>query len=339
MNPSTYDILAGIHAAPGSSAVVLPNSPNVIMAAERAAELSEKQACVVPTRSQQAALAVLLAFDPAADAARTPSGCARRSARLRTAGSRGPRARTRRSGSRVGDAVGYSGEDLIAWGEPGRRAARDAARGHRGLRARHVHRRRRARRCGATRSSGRCRRASSSTTTRAASPRGGGSSAPSKQPVHARGHPLPHRHPLRRNRRPDGRRAALAPLRSLPRPSRLREPLAAEGPGGEGRGRARHRDGRRPARAPAAHPPRPARDAQGRGARRGGGGDGRGRPCAASACGRCATGARSASRRAWPTRPARWSRSGSTSRGSRASSARARRCCCTGSSGAATSSG
>ena len=30
MNPSTYDILAGIDAAPGSSAVVLPNSPNVI---------------------------------------------------------------------------------------------------------------------------------------------------------------------------------------------------------------------------------------------------------------------------------------------------------------------
>src|SRR5215218_6143288 len=43
MNPSTYDILAGIHAAPGSSAVVLPNSPNVILAAERAAELSEEE--------------------------------------------------------------------------------------------------------------------------------------------------------------------------------------------------------------------------------------------------------------------------------------------------------
>ena len=68
MNPSTYDILAGIHAAPGESAVVLPNSPNVIMAAERAAELSEKEACVVATRSQQQALAMLLSFDPSADA-------------------------------------------------------------------------------------------------------------------------------------------------------------------------------------------------------------------------------------------------------------------------------
>ena len=40
LNPSTYDILAGIHAVPAAEAIVLPNSPNVILAAERAAELS-----------------------------------------------------------------------------------------------------------------------------------------------------------------------------------------------------------------------------------------------------------------------------------------------------------
>ena len=65
LNPSTYDILAGIHAVTRSEAIVLPNSPNVILAAERAAELSEKPARVVPTRAQQAGLAALLAFDPA----------------------------------------------------------------------------------------------------------------------------------------------------------------------------------------------------------------------------------------------------------------------------------
>ena len=42
MNPSTYELLAGIHAAPGAEVLVLPNSPNVILAAERAAELSEQ---------------------------------------------------------------------------------------------------------------------------------------------------------------------------------------------------------------------------------------------------------------------------------------------------------
>ena len=42
LNPSTYELLAGIHAVPAEEVVVLPNSANVIMAAERAAELSEK---------------------------------------------------------------------------------------------------------------------------------------------------------------------------------------------------------------------------------------------------------------------------------------------------------
>jgi fatty acid kinase len=42
LNPSTYDLLAGIHAVPAEEVVVLPNSSNVFMAAERAAELSEK---------------------------------------------------------------------------------------------------------------------------------------------------------------------------------------------------------------------------------------------------------------------------------------------------------
>src|SRR5215213_5453709 len=47
LNPSTYDLLAGIHAVPAEEVIVLPNSPNVFMAAERAAELSEKRVRVV----------------------------------------------------------------------------------------------------------------------------------------------------------------------------------------------------------------------------------------------------------------------------------------------------
>src|SRR3954451_9441671 len=47
LKPLTYELLAGIHAAPAREVLVLPNSPNVIMSAERAAELSEKPARVV----------------------------------------------------------------------------------------------------------------------------------------------------------------------------------------------------------------------------------------------------------------------------------------------------
>ena len=118
MNPSTYDILAGIHAAPGVSAVVLPNSPNVIMAAERAAELSEKEARVVATRSQQQALAMLLAFDASAEAAENAQRLGEAGEGLHTGGV--ARAAREDPGKRfgVGDAVGYSGDDLVAWGEP-----------------------------------------------------------------------------------------------------------------------------------------------------------------------------------------------------------------------------
>ena len=118
MNPSTYDILAGIHSAPGSSAVVLPNSPNVILAAERAAELSEKDACVVATRSQQQALAALLAFDGAVHAVANAERVREAADAVRTGGV--ARAAREDPGGRftIGDAVGYSGEDLTAWGDP-----------------------------------------------------------------------------------------------------------------------------------------------------------------------------------------------------------------------------
>src|SRR4029079_13909395 len=64
LTPPTYELLAGIHEAPAEEVVVLPNSPNVLMAAERAAELSDKKVVVVPPRSQQAGLAAAVALDP-----------------------------------------------------------------------------------------------------------------------------------------------------------------------------------------------------------------------------------------------------------------------------------
>ncbi|HZE04939.1 MAG TPA: DAK2 domain-containing protein, partial [Solirubrobacteraceae bacterium] len=65
LNPSTYDLLAAIHEVPAEEVVVLPNSANVVMAAERAAELSEKTVVVVPTRSPQAGLAAAVGLDHA----------------------------------------------------------------------------------------------------------------------------------------------------------------------------------------------------------------------------------------------------------------------------------
>ncbi len=118
LNPSTYELLAGIHAVPAEEVVVLPNSTNVIMAAERAAELSEKHVVVVPSRSQQTALAALVALSPSVGAAENARAIAAALARVRS-GSVAPAARDDADGRfSIGEAVGFVGESLVAWGEP-----------------------------------------------------------------------------------------------------------------------------------------------------------------------------------------------------------------------------
>jgi dihydroxyacetone kinase-like predicted kinase len=118
LNPSTYDLLAGIHGAPAEQVVVLANSPNVIMAAERAAELSEKTVCVVRCRSQQAGLAAAVALDPASDAEANAAAMADALAHVRT-GAVTEAARDDTSERFVrGEAVGFVDEELVAWGEP-----------------------------------------------------------------------------------------------------------------------------------------------------------------------------------------------------------------------------
>ena len=124
LNPSTYDLLAAIHAIGTEQVVVLPNSPNVLMAAERAAELSEKTVRVVPSRSQQAGLAAAVALDPSRSALENAAAMARMLGNVRT-GAVAPAARDDLQGRfREGDAVGFVEEEIVAWGKP-----RDTLRG------------------------------------------------------------------------------------------------------------------------------------------------------------------------------------------------------------------
>ena len=69
MNPSTAEILAAIEATGAPEAIVLPNNSNVLMSAEHAAGAAAKPAHVVPTRSIQAGLAAMVAFDGSRPAA------------------------------------------------------------------------------------------------------------------------------------------------------------------------------------------------------------------------------------------------------------------------------
>jgi len=119
LNPSTYEILAGIHDVPAEEVLVLPNSPNVILAAQEAAKLSEKPARVVASRSQQAALAALVELDPERDAAGNAEQLESSLAEIRW-GAVAPAARPDAQGRFVrGDAVGFAGEEVVAWGGAG----------------------------------------------------------------------------------------------------------------------------------------------------------------------------------------------------------------------------
>ena len=68
MNPSTADILAAIEATTAPGVVILPNNSNVILSAEQAAEHAPKPVQVVPTRSIQAGIAAMVAYDASASA-------------------------------------------------------------------------------------------------------------------------------------------------------------------------------------------------------------------------------------------------------------------------------
>ena len=119
MNPSTYDLLAGIHAVRAEQVVVLPNSPNVRMAAERAAELSEKAVRVVPTRSMAAGLSAAVALDPDRDADANAAALEAALAHVSTGGVTRAARDDAQGRFRRGEAVGYVEEELVAWGEPG----------------------------------------------------------------------------------------------------------------------------------------------------------------------------------------------------------------------------
>jgi dihydroxyacetone kinase-like predicted kinase len=63
MNPSTADLLEAVEATGAEEVVLLPDNPNVLLAAEQAARLAGRPVEVVPTRSLQAGLAALVAFN------------------------------------------------------------------------------------------------------------------------------------------------------------------------------------------------------------------------------------------------------------------------------------
>jgi uncharacterized protein len=119
MNPSTDELLAGIHSVPAETVIVLPNSPNVVMAAERAAELSDRVAVVLDCTAQQAGLVAMIEFDPGATIDENAERLSEAIAEIRVGGV-APAAKDDVEGRFVrGDAVGIVAGEVIAWGGAG----------------------------------------------------------------------------------------------------------------------------------------------------------------------------------------------------------------------------
>ncbi len=67
-NPSTGELLAAIDDVAAREIIVLPNNPNVVLAARQVAALTQRRVVVVPTRNAAEGFAALLALEPQLDA-------------------------------------------------------------------------------------------------------------------------------------------------------------------------------------------------------------------------------------------------------------------------------
>jgi DAK2 domain fusion protein YloV len=68
-NPSTGELLEAVKAIDADEILLLPNNPNVVMAARQVATMAGRPVAVVPTRNAAEGFAALLALDPTKDAA------------------------------------------------------------------------------------------------------------------------------------------------------------------------------------------------------------------------------------------------------------------------------
>jgi len=65
MNPSIQDLAGAADATNARNVIILPNNTNIILAAQQAGELTERNVIVLPTKSVPMGISAALAFDPA----------------------------------------------------------------------------------------------------------------------------------------------------------------------------------------------------------------------------------------------------------------------------------
>ena len=66
MNPSIQDLAEAADATGAKNVIILPNNTNIILAAQQASELTERNVVVLPTKSVPMGISAALAFNPEA---------------------------------------------------------------------------------------------------------------------------------------------------------------------------------------------------------------------------------------------------------------------------------
>ncbi|MFT5196023.1 MAG: DAK2 domain fusion protein YloV [Cellvibrionaceae bacterium] len=84
-NPSTEELFAAMEQVPTNKIILMPNNKNIILAAEQARDLSEKEVVVIPTRTVPQGIGAMLALNPDGDLKAISSEMLARSAEVVTA--------------------------------------------------------------------------------------------------------------------------------------------------------------------------------------------------------------------------------------------------------------
>lgn len=119
MNPSTEELLRAVESVHSDKVIILPNNPNIVLAAEQARALSAKRVAIVPAETIPQGVAALLAFNNEADfeanvAAMTEAISAVRTVEVTTA------VRSARFGDLVmedGQAIAFLDRELVGVGD------------------------------------------------------------------------------------------------------------------------------------------------------------------------------------------------------------------------------
>jgi len=119
MNPSVKEIVEAIIEVPASKVIVLPNNSNIMLSAEQAAELVQKEVAVVDTASIPEGLAALLALDKNKTLAENYTEMCKRARQIKTAEVTFATRDAVVNNFRVtkGNIIGISGNKLITCGE------------------------------------------------------------------------------------------------------------------------------------------------------------------------------------------------------------------------------